>query len=132
MKGSDTLRNSLAARLALIFGLISLLVVAASATADVRPPAVAGSFYTGDAEALRQDVERLRESRSAAVELEASELRRIERDLHDGAQQRLVALKTKIGLASTMAQNQAIDDVQEILAEVGEERVAPGVTFEAG
>ncbi len=40
--------------------------------------------------ALRQDVERLRGSRSAALELEASELRRIERDLHDGAQARLV------------------------------------------
>jgi signal transduction histidine kinase len=44
-------------------------------------------------------VERLRGSRSAAVELEASELRRIERDLHDGAQQRLVALAIDLGLA---------------------------------
>ena len=50
-------------------------------------------------EALRQDVERLRESRSAAVELEASELRRIERDLHDGAQQRLVMLAMDVGRA---------------------------------
>ncbi len=48
---------------------------------------------------LRQDVERLRESRSAAVELEASELRRIERDLHDGAQQRLVVLAMDLGRA---------------------------------
>ena len=36
-------------------------------------------------------------SRSAAVELEASELRRIERDLHDGAQQRLVMLAMDLG-----------------------------------
>ena len=50
-------------------------------------------------ESLRQDVERLRESRSAAVELEASELRRIERDLHDGAQQRLVMLAMDLGRA---------------------------------
>ncbi|MEA2026389.1 MAG: sensor histidine kinase, partial [Chloroflexota bacterium] len=50
-------------------------------------------------EELRQDVERLRESRSAAVELEASELRRIERDLHDGAQQRLVVLAMDLGRA---------------------------------
>lgn len=50
-------------------------------------------------EALRQDVERLRESRSAAIELEASELRRIERDLHDGAQQRLVMLAMDLGRA---------------------------------
>jgi len=39
-------------------------------------------------------------SRSAAVELEASELRRIERDLHDGAQQRLVMLSIDLGLAA--------------------------------
>ena len=51
------------------------------------------------AEALRRDVARLRGSRSAALELEASELRRIERDLHDGAQQRLVALAIDLGRA---------------------------------
>ena len=50
-------------------------------------------------EELRHDVERLRESRSVAVELEASELRRIERDLHDGAQQRLVVLAMDLGRA---------------------------------
>ena len=49
--------------------------------------------------ALRQDVARLRGSRSAALELEASELRRFERDLHDGAQQRLVRLAMDLGLA---------------------------------
>ncbi len=41
--------------------LVSLLVVAASALAEVRPPAVAGSFYTADAEALRAQVEMLLE-----------------------------------------------------------------------
>jgi signal transduction histidine kinase len=44
-------------------------------------------------------VARLRESRSAAIEAEASELRRIERDLHDGAQQRLVSLVMELGRA---------------------------------
>jgi len=41
--------------------LLSLLVVAASATAEVRAPAVAGSFYTADAVALRAEVEMLLE-----------------------------------------------------------------------
>lgn len=41
--------------------LVSLLVAAVSATADVRPPAVAGSFYTGDADALRAEVVKLLE-----------------------------------------------------------------------
>jgi signal transduction histidine kinase len=49
--------------------------------------------------ALREEADRLRQSRSAAVELEASELRRIERDLHDGAQQRLVMLAMDLGRA---------------------------------
>lgn len=37
--------------------LMSLLVVAVSATAEVRAPAVAGSFYTDDSQALRAQVE---------------------------------------------------------------------------
>ena len=41
--------------------LVSLLVVAASAAAEVRAPAVAGSFYTDDSEALRAQVESLLE-----------------------------------------------------------------------
>jgi signal transduction histidine kinase len=41
----------------------------------------------------------LRESREAAVNVQESELRRIERDLHDGAQARLVALGMSIGMA---------------------------------
>jgi signal transduction histidine kinase len=50
--------------------------------------------------ALRQQVETLRESRAAVLDVEASELHRIERDLHDGAQQRLVALTIDLGRAS--------------------------------
>jgi signal transduction histidine kinase len=44
-------------------------------------------------------IERLERSRAAAVDVQESELRRIERDLHDGAQARLVALGMSIGLA---------------------------------
>ncbi|WP_313772180.1 sensor histidine kinase [Streptomyces sp. TYQ1024] len=47
-------------------------------------------------------VERLTETRSETVESQAAELRRIERDLHDGAQARLVSLGMKLGLADTM------------------------------
>ncbi len=49
---------------------------------------------------LRQQVEVLRESRAAVLDVEATELHRIERDLHDGAQQRLVALTIDLGRAS--------------------------------
>ena len=44
-------------------------------------------------------VERLESSRTAAVDSAEAERRRIERDLHDGAQQRLVALAAGLGAA---------------------------------
>jgi signal transduction histidine kinase len=46
----------------------------------------------------------LRASRQRLVTAQDEERRRIERDLHDGAQQHLVALKLKLGLAETVAQ----------------------------
>ncbi len=42
-------------------------------------------------------VQRLTETRSEAVDASAAELRRIERDLHDGAQARLVAMGMTLG-----------------------------------
>ncbi|MCU1393819.1 MAG: desK 7 [Ilumatobacteraceae bacterium] len=49
--------------------------------------------------ALTERVEQLTVSRDASVEGAGLELRRIERDLHDGAQQRLVGLAMNLGLA---------------------------------
>ncbi|MFB7614242.1 MULTISPECIES: sensor domain-containing protein [unclassified Kitasatospora] len=51
---------------------------------------------------LSRRVAELTETRSAAVDAQAAELRRIERDLHDGAQARLVAIGLKLGLAEQM------------------------------
>jgi signal transduction histidine kinase len=51
-----------------------------------------------DAE-LRAKVEQLRESRSRLLEVGLSERRRLERNLHDGAQQRLVSLALDLRLA---------------------------------
>ncbi|MFF7876715.1 sensor histidine kinase [Streptomyces californicus] len=48
-------------------------------------------------EELARRVERLTETRHEAVDTAASELRRIERDLHDGAQARLVAMGMNLG-----------------------------------
>jgi signal transduction histidine kinase len=44
-------------------------------------------------------IEELEASRAGAVDVQETELRRIERDLHDGAQARLVALGMSLGLA---------------------------------
>lgn len=44
-------------------------------------------------------VDRLEQTRRGALDVQAAELRRIERDLHDGAQARLVALTMRLGRA---------------------------------
>ena len=48
---------------------------------------------------LAERVEELSTSRAETVDASAAELRRIERDLHDGAQARLVALGMNLGMA---------------------------------
>jgi signal transduction histidine kinase len=48
---------------------------------------------------LRARVEELQQSRTRLLEISTFERRRLERDLHDGAQQRLVALSLQLGLA---------------------------------
>jgi signal transduction histidine kinase len=54
---------------------------------------------TSNEEILSERVEELTESRSAIMRAMHLERRRIERDLHDGAQQRLVSLAMELGLA---------------------------------
>ncbi|MFE6869258.1 sensor histidine kinase [Kitasatospora sp. NPDC057692] len=51
---------------------------------------------------LNARVDSLTDSRTKVVDASAAELRRIERDLHDGAQARLVALGMNIGLAEQL------------------------------
>jgi signal transduction histidine kinase len=50
---------------------------------------------------LRERVDDLRDARARIIAAGDAERRRIERDLHDGAQQRLVALSLTLGLAET-------------------------------
>lgn len=50
-------------------------------------------------EELSERVEKLAESRAGVVDAADSERRRIERDLHDGTQQRLVSLAMNLGMA---------------------------------
>ncbi len=51
---------------------------------------------------LRARLEELRASRQRLVSAQDVERRRLERNLHDGAQQHLVALKVKLGLAEML------------------------------
>ncbi|MGW8356043.1 sensor histidine kinase [Streptomyces wedmorensis] len=78
--------------------------------------------------ALAARIEQLTATRAGAVAAHGAELRRIERDLHDGAQARLVALSMRIGLArraydsGPAAGRKLLDDAQtqaeEALAEL--------------
>jgi signal transduction histidine kinase len=56
----------------------------------------------GSTETLERRVAALTRSRAEAVDHSAAELRRLERDLHDGTQARLVAVSMSLGMAEEM------------------------------
>ncbi|WP_410587424.1 histidine kinase [Amycolatopsis sp. lyj-23] len=59
-------------------------------------------FGPTEATRLAQRVERLKQTRSDVTVTQAAELRRIERDLHDGIQSRLVAMGMKLGAVEAL------------------------------
>ncbi len=67
---------------------------------------------------LTERVEELTRTRRGALNVQAAELRRIERDLHDGAQARLVALSMKLGRAE-----ERLDDQPELAELVRQARI---------
>jgi signal transduction histidine kinase len=70
-----------------------------AALLDAVTAAAAIALRTGRLQAqLRANVEELRGSRARVLEAGQRERRRLERDLHDGAQQRLVALSLNLGV----------------------------------
>jgi len=86
----------------LVAGLVLLPVAAFTAQGlmALHRLVIAGLLCDTGTRALERRVETLEESRKTVLDVEASELRRIERDLHDGAQQRLVMLTINLGLAA--------------------------------
>jgi signal transduction histidine kinase len=68
---------------------------------------------------LRLRVTQLTVTRADTVDAQAAELRRIERDLHDGAQARLVSLGMTIGLAEEMIERDPAT-ARQLLAEARE------------
>ncbi len=67
-------------------------------------------------ERLHQRIEALESSRQDSVDHSAAELRRIERDLHDGAQAQLVALGMNLGLAKELVNRDPVA-AAELIAE---------------
>ncbi|MFG2039564.1 sensor histidine kinase [Dactylosporangium sp. NPDC048998] len=64
-------------------------------------------------------VDRLTETRTQVVDAQAAELRRIERDLHDGAQARIVALGMSLGMAEDLVTRDP-EAAQALIAEARE------------
>ena len=84
-----------------VFGVVVLPLVARGAVAvDVRlAQALLGRSRREQVEVLTERVETLRTTRAETVDSVELERRRIERDLHDGPQQRLVAIAMDLGMA---------------------------------
>lgn len=76
-----------------------------------------GSALAASVEQLRHQAAELQASRTRIVAAADCERRRIERNLHDGAQQRLTALAIKLSLACELAESHD-DQVLEVLAEL--------------
>jgi len=106
--------------------------------------AVAYALLVDEAPVLRQQVSELTQSRSAAGEAEVHTLRRLERDLHDGPQQRLVRLGMDLSAAQRRLDddpaearallNEALQQSQDALAEIRtlSRGIAPPILAEQG
>ena len=104
------------------FAGVALLFAAPWVTAGVRAldawatPALLGPSRTDE---LEHRVEHLTETRAGVVDAADAERRRLERDLHDGTQQRLVSLAMNLGMARTQATT--AQEAHEAIAEAHEE-----------
>jgi len=105
---------------------------------------IARALLDDEASQLREQVSQLATSRAAAGEAEAHTLRRLERDLHDGPQQRLVRLGMDISAAerriatdpdqARQMLRSALAQSQEALAEIRtlSRGIAPPILSEQG
>jgi signal transduction histidine kinase len=125
------------------------LVMHSAAVADLERGLGAAVRLALENERLQAEVlaqlHDLRESRARIVETGDAERRRLERDLHDGAQQRLLALSYDLRMARSAADAdgdvetasllaEAIDDAQAALGELRDlaQGIHPAILTEAG
>jgi signal transduction histidine kinase len=126
-------------------GLILLLTAPAVLHGLVRlHAAVARGLLVDESSVLRARVSQLTTSRSAAGDEEARTLRRLERDLHDGPQQRLVRLGMDISSAQRRMEtdpeqarrllDEAYQQTQDALGEIRQlsRGIAPPILSELG
>jgi signal transduction histidine kinase len=98
--------------------------LAARATAWLDQRAAVALLGPSRSRELELRVETLAESRAGVVDAADAERRRIERDLHDGAQQRLVSLAMNLGMARATMTDLPADALQVIAAAHEEAKAA--------
>ncbi|MGN8244084.1 sensor histidine kinase [Cellulomonas soli] len=79
--------------------------------------ALGEALLSSDSALLRQQVEHLSHSRAQAAHAEAQSLRRLERDLHDGPQQRLIRLGMDLSTAERRLSADDVDEARVVIAE---------------
>jgi signal transduction histidine kinase len=84
------------------------------------------SASSGREQALAERVDVLTRTRKDALDIQVAEMRRVERDLHDGAQARLVSLGMSLGMAEELIDSDP-DEARRLLAEA---RTAAGHALE--
>lgn len=95
----DSWTRVLAVPLPVAAGSAALLLWAGPVFAVAQAKAYRAMLAPSARDRLTARVEQLSTTRAAALDAHAAELRRIERDLHDGMQARLVAVAIQLGLA---------------------------------
>jgi signal transduction histidine kinase len=105
-----------------VLGVLALLAAPRVGAAVIRLDIRVARALLGPSRvtALEHRVETLAESRAGVVDAADAERRRIERDLHDGAQQRLVSLAMRLGLARAGLTGLP-EDARRVIAEAHDE-----------
>jgi len=101
---------------------VALLLLAPRLTAGVQALDVRAAralLGPSRAEELEHRVEELAETRAGVVDAADAERRRLERDLHDGTQQRLVSLAINLGMARS--QVRTAEEARQAIADAHEE-----------
>ncbi|WP_327089661.1 sensor histidine kinase [Nonomuraea sp. NBC_01738] len=115
------LRRPVVVVLYMAAGLLMLILAPLAARAMTALEASIAQALLGPSHSeLGKRIENLQESRAEVIDAADAERRRIERDLHDGAQQRLVSLAMNLGLARATLTDLP-DDAKTAIAQAHEE-----------
>ena len=124
--GVFTVGPGVASAFAALLGALGLILIApwlTVAAAGVDRSVVRRLLGPSERAALTERVRRAEARRSVAVESAETERQRIERDLHDGAQQRLVALAMDLGRAREQFERDP-ERARQLITEAHEEAKA--------